>query len=116
VEEPPIVGLTATRGFSVTRGISIFAGGGVRGTIGEVWTGFGLSTLISVSIALSLVSVEGFSFMRTVIKRINRATTATPKKMFMGDKSKENMICHANEDSNNLAYRLDEICVITLNM
>jgi len=92
-EEPPIVGLTTTGGFSLTLGTSIFAGGGLRGAIGEVgvWKGFCLSTLISVSIAFSFVSVEGLSFIRTVIKTINRATTAAIKRMLVVEKSKENM-------------------------
>jgi len=47
--------------------------------------------LILVSIAFSFFWVEGLSFMRTVIKTMNRATTAATKRMLIVDKSKENM-------------------------
>ena len=101
MEEPPIVGLIATGGFSVTFGTSVFAGGasgaggGFRGVIGEVWRSFWLSILIWVS-KFSFFSVVGLSFMRTVIKTMNRATTAAIKRMLVVDKSK-NMICHTSE-------------------
>jgi len=93
MEDPPIVGFMATTGFSVALGTSIFVGGGFRSAIGEVWSSFLVSTLILVS-KFSLVSVEGLSFRRTVIKKMNRATTATVMRMLIVDKS--NMICHTS--------------------
>jgi len=80
----------------VALGTSVFAGGGFRGIIGEVWSSFLLSTLIWVS-KFSFVSVEGLSFMRTVTKKMKRAITAANKRMFIVDKSKENMIRHTSE-------------------
>jgi len=94
MEDPPIVGLMVTKGgFSVTLGTSVFVGGGFRGAIGEIWSSFLLSTLTLVS-KFSLVSVEGLSFRRTVIKKMNRATTAAVMRMLIVDKS--NMICHTS--------------------
>jgi len=81
-------------GFSVTLETSIFAGGGFRGSTGEVGSSFLLSTLTCVS-KFSLVSVEGLSFRRTVIKKMNRATTAAVMRMLIVDKS--NMIFHTSE-------------------
>jgi len=97
MEEPPIVGLMATgSGFSATLGTSVLAGGGgFRSAIGEAWSSFLLSIFIWVSKS-SFFSVEGFSFMRTMTKTMNRATTAAIKRMLVRDKSK-NMICHTSE-------------------
>jgi len=100
MEEPPIVGLMTTGGgFSATLGTSVLAGGagggGFRGAIGDAWSSFLLSIFIWVSKS-SFSSVEGLSFMRTVIKAINRAITTANKRMLVVDKSK-NMICHTSE-------------------
>lgn len=50
-------------------------------------------------------SVDGLSFMRSVMKKMNNPTTATVKMMFVVERSKETMFSHAVKDSSARAYR-----------
>jgi len=123
IDAPPIVGATATRGFSVALGLSAVLGTSILAGSGCGWRCFGTiiegccsSISMLVSKSFFFFSAEGLSFMRSAMKKMNRLATATVKIMFIVVGSKETMTFHVIKDSSARAYRLDEIYVISSNL
>ena len=99
-------------------GVAEVAGGvgwvvcGTVGMLGEGCTG--LCVLSSIGgCVVSFVLFMGLSFMRTMMKAMKRENTAPAKRILVVGVSREDMIFTRVKDSSNLAYRLDEVCVIS---